>query len=55
MIRRHRVRAVRIDEVCRFLFPIMFAIFNGLYWTYYRDEADSDDAQQSQQQHQQDF
>ncbi len=33
-------RAVRIDEICRFLFPGGFAIFNALYWTYYREEED---------------
>ena len=36
--RRHRRRAVRIDEVCRYLFPVLFTIFNGLYWYYYREE-----------------
>ncbi len=36
--RRHRRRAIRIDEICRFLFPLLFTIFNGFYWYYYREE-----------------
>ena len=27
--------AVRIDEVCRFVFPLGFIIFNVCYWNYY--------------------
>jgi len=34
--RRHRRFAVNVDEVCRYLFPVGFAVFNGMYWTYYR-------------------
>ena len=36
-----RRRAVRVDEVCRYLFPVLFILFNAWYWYYYRDE-DSD-------------
>ena len=38
MARRQRQRAVKIDEVCRVVFPFGFVIFNIMYWTYYRDE-----------------
>jgi hypothetical protein len=37
---RYRRRAVRIDEVCRFLFPLLFILFNLVYWFYYRDEVE---------------
>ena len=36
--RRNRMRAVRIDEYCRFVFPVGFAIFNAIYWKYYKEE-----------------
>merc|ERR1719384_819460 len=28
-------QAVRIDEGCRFMFPLAFLSFNGVYWWYY--------------------
>ena len=31
-------RAVRIDEVCRFIFPLGFTLFNIFYWNYYKEE-----------------
>lgn len=31
----HKVRARRIDEVSRFCFPLIFAVFNLMYWSYY--------------------
>ena len=31
-------RAVRIDEICRFVFPLGFIIFNVCYWNYYKSE-----------------
>ena len=33
-----RRRAVRVDEVCRYLFPMLFILFNAWYWYYYREE-----------------
>ena len=33
-----RSTAVRIDEVCRFVFPLGFIIFNVCYWNYYKSE-----------------
>lgn len=33
-----RRRATRIDEVCRFLFPFGFFIFNLIYWNHYKEE-----------------
>ena len=30
-------RAVRIDEVCRFIFPLGFTLFNIFYWNYYKE------------------
>lgn len=35
---KHQRRAVRIDEVCRFVFPLGFIIFNVCYWNYYKSE-----------------
>ncbi|XP_040574378.1 glycine receptor subunit alpha-3 [Lepeophtheirus salmonis] len=32
-----RFQAVKIDEVCRFAFPVGFGIFNIIYWAYYID------------------
>eukprot|EP00094_Tigriopus_californicus_P013642 TCALIF_13199-PA protein Name:"Similar to Glra4 Glycine receptor subunit alpha-4 (Mus musculus)" AED:0.14 eAED:0.28 QI:0/0/0/0.75/0.33/0.5/4/0/282 len=36
-VRKNRMLAVRIDEVCRFVFPLGFALFNAMYWTYYKE------------------
>ena len=40
----HRIsnqrRAVRIDEFCRFGFPLGFIIFNVCYWNYYQSADD---------------
>ena len=33
---QRRRRAVRVDEVCRYLFPMLFILFNAWYWYYYR-------------------
>ncbi len=41
--RLYRRRAVRVDEVCRFLFPLLFILFNAMYWYYYRDEDEDED------------
>ena len=30
-------KAVKIDEFCRFIFPIGFIIFNLCYWNYYQN------------------
>ena len=30
-------KAVKIDEFCRFIFPIGFTIFNLCYWNYYQN------------------
>lgn len=38
---RRQARVRRIDEVCRFLFPALFGLFNLWYWYYYQDEDDS--------------
>lgn len=35
-------RAVRIDEVCRFVFPLGFILFNIFYWNYYKEVEDLD-------------
>ena len=35
-------RAVRIDEFCRFIFPLGFIFFNIFYWNYYKEENDLD-------------
>ena len=34
---QRRRRAVRVDEVCRYLFPMLFILFNAWYWYYYRE------------------
>ena len=31
-------KAVRIDEFCRFIFPLGFIIFNVCYWNYYQSD-----------------
>jgi hypothetical protein len=31
----NKVRARRIDELSRFCFPLIFAVFNLCYWSYY--------------------
>ena len=33
---QRRRRAVRVDEICRYLFPMLFILFNAWYWYYYR-------------------
>ena len=33
----NQTRAVKIDEWCRFIFPIGFIIFNLCYWNYYQN------------------
>ena len=35
-------RAVRIDEFCRFIFPLGFIFFNIFYWNYYKEVDDVD-------------
>jgi hypothetical protein len=32
---KYKVRARRIDELSRFCFPLIFAVFNLCYWSYY--------------------
>ena len=39
---RRQARVRRIDEVCRFLFPALFGLFNLWYWYYYQDEDTTD-------------
>ena len=34
---QRRRRAVRVDEICRYLFPMLFILFNAWYWYYYRE------------------
>lgn len=29
------IRAIKIDEISRKMFPLMFALFNIVYWSYY--------------------
>jgi hypothetical protein len=29
------MRAHQIDEMCRFIFPVLFSMFNFSYWVYY--------------------
>ena len=29
------LRAIRIDEISRLLFPLSFLLFNVFYWSYY--------------------
>ena len=35
---RRQATVRRIDEVCRFLFPGLFGLFNLWYWYYYRGD-----------------
>ncbi|XP_023236893.1 glutamate-gated chloride channel alpha-like isoform X2 [Centruroides sculpturatus] len=32
---RNVKRAMMVDRVCRILFPLLFFIFNAIYWPYY--------------------
>jgi hypothetical protein len=32
---KNKVTARRMDELSRFCFPLTFAVFNLIYWSYY--------------------
>nr|CAD7440735.1 unnamed protein product [Timema bartmani] len=35
LLMKNKVRARRIDEMCRLFFPLVFGLFNLIYWSYY--------------------